>query len=569
MTAIFCVFCVLVCELISRPYTTMGVGDDGPYIVMAKTLATSGHIAYNGWASPMLGWQLYIGAAFIKLFGYSFTAVRMSALIVSLALTFFLQRSLVLAGITERNATLGTLALVLTPLYLMLSVTYMTDIFGLFAIVFCFYGCLRALQASTQRATVLWLCVAISLNVLCGTSRQIAWLGTLVMVPSTLWLLRARRRVLFAGTVLNFAGVLAIFACTVWLQRQPYVIPLNLSVSNFPWVQTLAELAYLFLDIPFLLLPIVALFIPEARQSRPRVIIILSALLIAFFFLATYPSHLRGFFSRLLEPVTGGGGSWVTMHGIVDVIVLPGNFPSYISPWIRVVLTIASIGGILGLWVVLVRPRTAATTIAVSPSWRQLVPLVAPYSAAYLLLLWSNAASSHLFDRYALGLMVVALPCLLLLYQQRVQPQLPAVSMLLIAITSVYGIASTGNTFSFDRARVAIIDELKTSGVADTALDGGWDSNLDVELRYADHINNPRIKRPTDGYTPIAPPPSGPCKKLWYSLTPHINPLYAISFDPHACYGPAPFAPVHYSRWPYRTPGTLYVVRYTPPPEIR
>ncbi len=22
----------------------------------------------------------------------------------------------------------------------------------------------------------------------------------------------------------------------------------------------------------------------------------------------------------------------------------------------------------------------------------------------------------------------------------------------------------------------------------------------------------------------------------------------------------APFAPIHYSRWPYRTPGTLYVV---------
>jgi hypothetical protein len=26
-----------------------------------------------------------------------------------------------------------------------------------------------------------------------------------------------------------------------------------------------------------------------------------------------------------------------------------------------------------------------------------------------------------------------------------------------------------------------------------------------------------------------------------------------------------PFAPVHYARWPYRTPGTLYGVRYVSP----
>lgn len=47
--------------------------------------------------------------------------------------------------------------------------------------------------------------------------------------------------------------------------------------------------------------------------------------------------------------------------------------------------------------------------------------------------------------------------------------------------------------------------------------------------------------------------------------TPHIRPLYGISFDPNACYGTAPFAPMHYSRWPYSTPGTLYVVRYISP----
>jgi hypothetical protein len=50
----------------------------------------------------------------------------------------------------------------------------------------------------------------------------------------------------------------------------------------------------------------------------------------------------------------------------------------------------------------------------------------------------------------------------------------------------------------------------------------------------------------------------------WYDYTPHIHPIYGVSFDPDTCYGPAPFALVHYSRWPHRTPGSLYVVRYLP-----
>ena len=187
--ALLCSLAVLLCELVSRPYTTMGVGDDGPYILMAQTLAKTGHLAYNGWEAAMIASQLYLAEALIHFFGFSFTIVRSSTLLIAMSLAFLLQRALVRARISERNATLGTLAFVLSPLYLMLSVTFMSDITGLFAIVVCLYGCLRALQASTQRSVILWLFFAVTANVVFGTSRQIAWLGTLVMVPSTLWLL--------------------------------------------------------------------------------------------------------------------------------------------------------------------------------------------------------------------------------------------------------------------------------------------------------------------------------------------------------------------------------------------
>ena len=52
---------------------------------------------------------------------------------------------------------------------------------------------------------------------------------------------------------------------------------------------------------------------------------------------------------------------------------------------------------------------------------------------------------------------------------------------------------------------------------------------------------------------------------LWYDNTPHIHPLYGVSFDPNACYGPSSFTPITYSRWLVSKLGTLYVVRYTAP----
>jgi hypothetical protein len=177
----------------------------------------------------------------------------------------------------------------------------------------------------------------------------------------------------------------------------------------------------------------------------------------------------------------------------------------------------------------------------------------------------ANDGTGLLFDRYLLGLLVVALLCLVRYYQEQIQPELPFAIFLLVGVMAIYGIAVTHNTFALYRARVAIAAELRAAGVPDTSVDNGWEFNLGVELQHADHINNPGIKIPAHAYVPAPPSTASDCETGYSDETPHIQPIYGISFDPNACYGPAPFAAVHYSRWPYPTPGTLYVVRYTPP----
>jgi hypothetical protein len=560
--ALFCALAVLLCELISRPYASMGISDDWPYIVMTQTLAATGHIVYNGWPAAMLGWQLYLGAAFIKLFGFSPTTVRMSTLLVAVALAFVLQRTLVRAGISERNATIGTLALVVSPLYLMLSVTFMSDIQGLFAIVLCLYGCLRALQSSTSRAAIAWLCFAVATNAICGTSRQIAWLGVLVMVPSTLWLLRAQRRVLLAGAAATLAGFLFIFACLHWFKHQPYTQPVHIFVKSLPVFHVLWDLLDFFLDVPFLLLPIVVLFFSGIRKSSPRV---LAALFLGYLFVTVHPRHIHHVF--LLEPTPGKGGDWVGVHGIHEGIVLNGMPPIFLHTGMQVLLTFASFGGLLCLIALLISSRRTPLAVKPSPgaSWKQLGILLGPFTFAYALLLLPSAASTGLFDRYLLGALVGALLCMVRYYQDRIQPRLPLASIVMVAIMAIYGIAVTHNMFALYRARIALAAEIRAAGVPDTSVDNGWEYNFGVELQHANFINDPRMGLPAHAYVPTPRPPAGPCQMWWYDKTPHIHPRYSVSFDPNACYGPAPFAPMHYSRWLASSPGTLYVVDYTAP----
>ena len=560
--AFLCAVAVLLCELLSRPYANMGVADDWPYILSAQTLAATSHIVYNGWAAPILGWQLYAGAAFIKLFGFSFTIVRSSTLLVSMTMAFVLQRILIRTGISEYNATLGTLALVLSPLYLMLSVTFMTDIFGLFAIVLCLYGCLRALATATTRATILWLCFAIALNALGGTARQIAWLGTLVMVPSTLWLLRVQRRVLLAGIAANLLGVLFIFACIHWFSRQPFTLPEHLFVaSSYPASHTVAAILYFFLDLPFLLVPLVALFLPQIRNSHSRILALLAAVTAGYLLLAFLWRHPHP--NLVLEPTLR---DWVGVYGIFEGGNLQGIPPVFLGTLVRILLTIASLGGLLGLLASFLSSRRTQPAIS-SPSltWKQLATLLLPFSLAYTLLLIPRASSSVIYDRYALSLLVIALIYLVRYYQQAIHPRLPLASILLIGAIATYGIAVTHNLFSLYRARVDLAAELRANGIPDTSVDNGWEYNIGVELRHANHINEPTIVVPADAYVPQPPLPYGTCPTHSPELTPHILPLYGISFDPNACYGIAPFVPMHYTRWLASSPGTLYVVRYTPP----
>ncbi|MBW4037462.1 MAG: glycosyltransferase family 39 protein [Acidobacteria bacterium] len=555
---------VLLCELLSRPYAEMGISDDLAYIVSAHNLALTGHLHYVGAAAAMLAAQLYVGAAFIKVFGFSFTIVRMATLLFSMLSAFFLQRCMVRSGLTEWNATFGTLALVLSPLFLILSVTYMSDIYGVFAVVICFYCCLRTLQAASTMASIGWLFAAVAANAVFGTARQVAWLGILVMVPCTLWLMRRNRRLMLAGALFTLAGTTFVFCCMAWYKHQLYSLPVPLGGGSLELAHTLGQLTHLFLDIPFLLLPVFVLFIPQIRHSSKRGFAIIAFVCAGYFLLALHWRISHPDF--LLEPTEGALGGWVGLHGIHEGTHLQGNPPLLLTTPLQIVLTALCVAGVIGVCVFLARkhPTQSQRLSGYDMRWRDLIVLLGPFSIAYTVLLFPSA-TNVLFDRYALELLLVLSLCLGRLYQDYVQTRIPGPAIIVLAAMVLLGVGLTHNTFALYRARLLLINEIHSAGVPDTAVDNGWEYNFEVELEHSDHINDPGIRVPDHAYIPERSTDTGVCPSFVMGKTPHIHPIYGVSYSPNACYGPAPFAPVHYSRWLASSPGTLYVVKYLPP----
>ncbi len=409
--AILCALTLPLAALAIRPVVEMGLCDDWSYIKTVQVLAQTGHVVYNGWATAMLGWQLYLGAIFVKLFGFSFTTVRASILPVAMVTAFLTQRTMVRAGISEWNASLGTLVLVVSPLFLPLTFSFMTDITGLFCIVLCLYACLRALQAETDRAALAWICFAAVSNAIGGTARQIVWLGVLVMVPSTLWLLRHRPRFLLYGSLLYLVCIAFIFASIHWFHQQPYSVPETLirdriTLRTVPLL--LRNLLRGSLDTSLLLLPILLIFIPALRRGNRRstMLFVAGGSLFILFCLVELHRHVLDLW---LAPYLG---NYVTIYGLMEDAAIHGRH-ILLTPGIRRLVTSLIAVSLIALFALLLaRLKKIPSTSAPAPlSWQQLGAVIVPFTMAYIILLMPRAASRAylFFDRYLLPLQLMAL----------------------------------------------------------------------------------------------------------------------------------------------------------------
>lgn len=557
--ALLCCLALGICVLLINPRVQMGVDDDWSYTKSAFDFARTGHILYNGWATAMLGWQIIWGGFFVKVFGYSFTAVRLSMLPIAMGSVYLLHQILIRFGANAWNAAIGALTMALSPLFLPLTTSFMTDVPGVFSVLLCLYMCQRALQAPTRRSAVAWLCTAAAVNVVGGTVRQIVWFGALTMVPVTAWLLRKRYRLWRVTAVLWVLSCVGVASFVYWFRQQPYSVPEKLLEGAIGTGQILSvaiRLVSFSLTLVMFMLPILVASV-SAMRRLPLWDRILGYVLMAVGSIALLVFTIHRPLDRFLAPWMLNVVSRYGMFFVADLGPSPfitDSDPSIfaMARWVRIAVTMLVGLSIVGCAVVALS-RCRSRTGESSRSYGSLaltVSFLVPYVAS-LLPRATFGAQYVLLDRYALPILPLLIIVLILYYQERISERLPWVCVIVLVVFAVYGVAATHDFFSMDRARHAAAERIERTGVPRTAIHGSFEYDAWTQLQAEGHVNEKKVEVPAGAYraaTHHHQPPAN-CQFFYADFIPAVRPKFLVVLKPRLCLANSDLAPVEYHTW--------------------
>ena len=556
---LLCVLVLPLCAMIIRPWVELGVIDDWSYIRSAQILAGTGKIVYNGWAGPMLGWQLYLGALFIKVLGFSFGHARLATLLVSSLTATLMQRLLVRLGVNPWNATAATLVFVISPVFLGVTFSFMSDIYGLFALILCVYCCVRALQATGDWNAAIWILVAALSNTAGGTARQIAWLGVLVLVPTTTFLLRANRKALGAGVVAIVLGASLVYLSLHWLYQQPFSVPESVVPSGIAPLGEGLRRGFQVVDgLFFLAMPLLVVFSPVIFRNERTIraaLVIVALWIVDLIFL--YRAH------RLYDIAVPYLFNNLWLWGAEYFQSFIGHPPLLLTPKIRAILTLLVLLGEAGLFSAFCcKTRTDDQDQVAGPlPLRTTLMLLLPCTVCYLLLLLPRLLTTSVIDRYLLFPEFTLIAIATRLYQQRISNQLPSAIWLVIFVVGSLDAVLMHDAFAQLRAQNDLLQGMVRSGIARTDIDGGLQFNGWTEITALGYVNEPHMRVPAHAYQAIPKFNVDDCHTIWLDYTPLVKAKYVVSFDPSACRGRSDIVPLTYSTWLRPHTRTLYVVK--------
>jgi 4-amino-4-deoxy-L-arabinose transferase-like glycosyltransferase len=111
-----------------NPFREASVDDDWSYALMVRhSLASGGYVSHD-WAAAQPVFQVAWGSLFSALFGFSFATLRFSTLVLALLCIVSIYVLARESGVSSKGAQLVSLTLVASPIFVLLSNSFMTDV---------------------------------------------------------------------------------------------------------------------------------------------------------------------------------------------------------------------------------------------------------------------------------------------------------------------------------------------------------------------------------------------------------------------------------------------------------
>ncbi|MFT5251162.1 MAG: hypothetical protein ACI87N_000134 [Flavobacteriales bacterium] len=145
--------------LIINPIGDFPLNDDWCYGKSVKTLYEEGYLKLYNWGEMTLVGHVFYGYLFTKVFGFSFTVLRCSTLLLAVLSSIGLFKIFRLVECSNGISVFGVLLCILNPVFLELSFTYMTDISFYTATIFLYYFYIKHIKTNTKKYLVYALIV--------------------------------------------------------------------------------------------------------------------------------------------------------------------------------------------------------------------------------------------------------------------------------------------------------------------------------------------------------------------------------------------------------------------------
>ena len=472
---VVCLLAPAVAWVAIHPALEMGFNDDWQYVRSARVLADTGNFVYDGWTAPMTIPHAYWGAAIIRIFGFSFLALRLSVLPLWAGcglLMYLLGRRV---GLTPAYSAMASLCFTLSPIAVPVGASFMTDIPAAMLMLLTIYCVMRATAAERVSVAACWLAGAAVTGLVAGMIREILWAAPVSMITVGVLLRWKERGLRVVGILL--AGLVTAGAVLAerWHYMQPHavrqVVRWSIGVRHELPGQAL-DLVYMGLTVMLVCLPVCMCVAVRAPALRGRARITTCALL-----------ALAG--AAVLWAPRFGVAPWlsnlITKYGSFDSgQVLVGERPVVLPLAVRILAGLTTLA-ISAVWVGAVvqvawhyRQHLRAAIVGRKPL-PVFVAVTAPFVAGYLVIVAHQGGAAPTFDRYVLPIAAIVAVYTAWL-ALRLAPAPPSrAGWATLAVLASFGVANTHDLYAANRAKLLAASWLSSQAVPRHCISAGYE----------------------------------------------------------------------------------------------
>ncbi|MGO9572188.1 MAG: ArnT family glycosyltransferase [Desulfomonilaceae bacterium] len=463
---------------ITNPNGDFPLNDDWQYAATVKHLLDEGKFVLTSFTSPTAIVHALYGTIFCHLFGFSFTALRFSTLIlafVGIWAAYLLFRQL---DSNRWFALTAALVLAFNPLYFQLSHTFMTDAPFTALLILSLLFFLRHLLFRTKLDFILGACFSTAAIL----TRQI---GLVIPIAYCLTMLLKRRNHAFLATgflTMFVFGLLMLFQS--WLkipvlhdlQMESLLTMLAEPVQAFECFSTSICVASLYLGL--FVCPLAIQLLQPINGCRiwsnKHLLFLISALSIGAIHLGWMPLAGNVLTAEGLGPVT-----------LRDTYILKLPHAAFFPSWVWMLMTITSIIGatiLLACLALAIKDLLSNFRCSVKPFVEDDRRIACVFFLSAAAIYFLPVALLEFYDRYFIPL--IPLVCAGIAPFTRQQPistkgglVAVAVALLLVSLW-ILSVPGTRDYLAWNRTRWMVLRDLVTQRrIPPTEIDGGYEFN--------------------------------------------------------------------------------------------